>query len=142
MASASDVLPEPLCPMRATLRMSAGAVAVMPSSYQRPRPERSPAPRLSTAFGRRAPPTAPAALALWLAPRKLRPGPHERPPLPRRADPRLRAALRGAALGSRPAHAAAARGRVEHGELGRGALRVRAALDGGVVLGDAAGDRA
>src|SRR5580700_5007776 len=43
MASASDVLPEPLCPIRATLRMSAGAIAVMAKLYQRRRGERSPA---------------------------------------------------------------------------------------------------
>jgi hypothetical protein len=36
MASASDVLPEPLCPMRATFRMSAGAITLMATSYQSP----------------------------------------------------------------------------------------------------------
>src|SRR6476469_4751392 len=43
MASASDVLPEPLCPMRATFRMSVGAIAVIPPSYQSPPGARSPA---------------------------------------------------------------------------------------------------
>src|SRR5690349_7702943 len=42
MASASDVLPEPLCPMRAMLRMSADAI--MP--YALPTPARREKPRL------------------------------------------------------------------------------------------------